>query len=67
MIVYGKNPILEALRANRPIEKVTLQLENFVVLLLERAEEEGLEDIAKEIEGYYKRLIDAIKQRLLEI
>ncbi len=22
MIVYGKNPILEALRANRPIEKV---------------------------------------------
>jgi hypothetical protein len=49
------------------LKEYTLQLENFVVPLLERAEEEGLEDIAKEIEGYYKRLIDAIKQRLLEI
>jgi thymidylate synthase ThyX len=49
------------------LEEYTLQLENFVAPLLERAEEEGYEDIAKEIEGYYKRLIDAIKQRLLEI
>jgi hypothetical protein len=49
------------------LKEYTLQLENFVVPLLERAEEEGLEDIAKEIEGYYKKLIDAIKQRLLEI
>jgi hypothetical protein len=49
------------------LKEYTLQLENFVALLLERAEEEGLEDLAKEIEGYYKRLIDAIKQRLLEI
>jgi len=49
------------------LKEYTLQLENFVVPLLERAEKEGLEDLAKEIEGYYKRLIDAIKQRLLEI
>jgi thymidylate synthase ThyX len=49
------------------LKEYTLQLENFVVPLLERAGEEGLEDIAKEIEGYYKKLIDAIKQRLLEI
>jgi hypothetical protein len=49
------------------LKEYTLQLENFVAPLLERAEEEGLEDIAKEIEGYYKKLIDAIKQRLLEI
>lgn len=49
------------------LKEYTLQLENFVAPLLERAEEEGLEDIAEEIEGYYKRLIDAIKQRLLEI
>ncbi len=49
------------------LKEYTLQLENFVVPLLERAEEEGYGDIAKEIEGYYKRLIDAIKQRLLEI
>jgi hypothetical protein len=49
------------------LKEYTLQLESFVVPLVERAEEEGLEDIAKEIEGYYKRLIDAIKQRLSEI
>jgi hypothetical protein len=49
------------------LKEYTLQLENFVAPLLERAEEEGLEDIAKEIEGYYKKLIDAIKQRLSEI
>ena len=49
------------------LKEYTLQLENFVVPLLEKAEEEGLEDIAREIEGYYKNLIDAIKQRLLEI
>jgi thymidylate synthase ThyX len=49
------------------LKEYTLQLENFVAPLVERAEEEGLEDIAKEIEGYYKKLIDAIKQRLSEI
>lgn len=49
------------------LKEYTLQLENFIVPLLERAEEEGLEDIAKGIEGYYRKLIDAIKQRLSEI
>jgi len=49
------------------LKEYTLQLESFVASILERAEEEGLEDIAKEIEGYYKKLIDAIKQRLSEI
>jgi hypothetical protein len=49
------------------LKEYTLQLENFVAPLVERAEEEGLGDIAKEIEGYYRKLIDAIKQRLSEI
>ncbi|MCI4458203.1 MAG: hypothetical protein JHC21_01105 [Thermocrinis sp.] len=49
------------------LKEYTLQLENFVVPLLERAEKEGLEDLAKEIWGCYKKLIDTIKQRLLEI
>ena len=49
------------------LKEYTLQLENFVTPFLERAEEEGYEEIAKEIESYYKKLIDAIKQRLSEI
>jgi thymidylate synthase ThyX len=49
------------------LKEYTLQLENFIAPLLERAEEEGYEEIAKEIESYYKKLIDAIRQRLLEI
>jgi hypothetical protein len=49
------------------LKEYTLQLENFIVPLVERAEEEGYEDTAKEIEGYYRKLIDAIKQRLSEI
>ena len=48
------------------LKEYTLQLGSFIAPLVERAEEEGLEDTAKEIEGYYKKLIDAIKQRLLE-
>ena len=49
------------------LKEYTLQLENFIAPLVKRAEEEGYEEIAKEIESYYKKLIDAIKQRLSEI